>query len=228
MCARGRGRPPHGPGASPDSTAPSRRGVQDAGAQCGSWSPTPPSFASRLAGRCCLSPQASQRALSAKRWQHEIDPSRDKRFILGREENAQALPERTRAAPDATGASWPVAWRVQVGSPSPRWARWTESRAGHSAPRMRELARGRLCGRLGGAFLTGHGEGGRIPLCCEGPGPGLDQFRPLRGRPGRVAFTKSDTRAGRPPPPPLLGLPLGDGDGEGWGAAGGGPAGESL
>lgn len=158
MCAQGRGRPPHGPAASPDSTESPRYSGRPSPALL----PIPDSFSQlRLEARRSMLPlpQASPRALSAKRRQHRINPSRDKRFILEREEIAQALPERTRAAPDATGASPAGCREGACGVASPRWARWAESWAGHPAPEMRELARGRLCGRLGGAFCTGHGGG---------------------------------------------------------------------
>lgn len=79
-----------------------------------------------------------------------------------------------RPFPSAPGGAGGVA--------SPRWLRGAESWAGHPAPGMCELARVRLCGRLGGAFLTGHGT--RTPLRYEGPGPGKGQFPPLCGRQG--------------------------------------------
>lgn len=204
MCAQGRGRPPHGPAASPDSTESPRYSGRPSPALL----PIPDSFSQlRLEARRSMLPlpQASPRALSAKRRQHRINPSRDKRFILEREEIAQALPERTRAAPDATGASPAGCREGACGVASPRWARWAESWAGHPAPEMRELARGRLCGRLGGAFCTGHGGGVRILLHCEGPGPGQDQFCLLCWGAGWVALTKSETGVGHPPLPHLPG-----------------------
>lgn len=65
---------------------------------------------------------------------------------------------------------------------------------------------GRLCGRLGGVFLTGHGV--RSPLRREEPGPGQDQLsapRPHRVEAGRVAPHKSETGAGYSPPRRLPG-----------------------
>lgn len=158
------------------------------------------------------SPQASPRAVSAKRRQHGINPSRDERFILGREENAQALPERTRAAPGATRASLAgCQGGCRWGGPS--WgARGAESRAG-----TRELVRGRLCGRLEGAFLTGHGG----DLCTVKGRPRTGSILSLLWGARLGCPRQVRARGGAPPAPHLLEHPRGGGGQEAANPAGG-------
>lgn len=117
------------------------------------------------------------------------------------------FPSARGQLPTPRGLARPAAGRLQVGSPLLGGRGGLRAVLGTPRPGCVSLRVAAFVGDLGCFSHWTWGEGGRIPLCCEGPGPGQDQFRPLRGRPGRVALTKSDTRVGHPSPPPLPGTP---------------------
>lgn len=100
------------------------------------------SFSLRLGRHCCLFP-ASRQSSFPQRLQRGLNPSRDKRFILGLEEDARPFPSAPGAAADATGASPAGRWEGAGGIAARPCARWAERRAGSPASGVRELARGR-------------------------------------------------------------------------------------
>ena len=138
-------------------------------------------------GWCCSFPAPRRALFAIKGRQYGIHPSRDKKFTLGREEDAQALPERTRGrSPHHRGGAGVVA--------SPQLLEM-ERRDGHPEPgehaSLRLVA---FVGDLGELSSLDMRCRGNTPLCFEGPGQ--DQFPPRCGM---------QTRVRRPPPSPRSG-----------------------
>lgn len=171
------------PGRPPSPPLRGHRGTQEAEAPALSQSrAASPKFRPTLGGWCCSFPAPPRALFAIKGRQYGIHPSRDKKFTLGREEDAQALPERTRGrSPHHRGGAGVAA--------SPQLLEM-ERRDGHPEPgEHASLRLAAFVGDLGALSSLDMRCRGNTPLCFEGPGQ--VQFLPRCGL---------QTGVRRPPP----------------------------
>lgn len=199
MCAKGGSRPPHRPAVSRDSTESPRC----SGGPSPALLPIPDSL-SQLRSRLPL-PQASPRALSAKRRQHGVNPSRDRGSFWDARRTQRPFPSARGLLPKPRGRVPRAAGRVQMGPPLLGGRGGLRAGLGTQRPGCVSLRVAAFVGDLGALPVLDMGWGLRILLYCEGPGPGQDQFWLLCGGLGRVVLTKSRTEGGQPPLPHLPG-----------------------